>query len=481
MLSRERKGRILERSRDEATLSRARWLLADRTSRALSRGAGAAAPTLETGERLERISVPVGDLAPLHWLRGQRPGGRLYWAGREAGTEVAAVGIADLQESGVAESSAELHKRLAPLLDSAGPDARYYGGERFNPEAGTAEEWSAFGAHRFVLPRFELHRKDGASRLVCNLVLPRDVELRDEILEQIEDLELSPVAAMGGLPRPISRSDAPDRAGWRQNVERALESFVEGKMDKVVLARRAEFGFEEILDPALLVESLKSATPGCFHFFIEPEEGTAFVGASPERLYRRDGSSIKSEAVAGTRPRGDSEADDDELREELLESEKDRMEHSYVRDSIRAELGALCSSLEVDERISEMKLTQRRHLVTGVRGTLREGISDADILEAMHPTPAVGGYPREEALHEIASLEPFDRGWWAGPVGWIGADGAEFAVGIRSGLVRGNRLALFSGAGIVGGSTPDGEWAEIEQKIGDFTRILGLEPDHSAR
>jgi menaquinone-specific isochorismate synthase len=104
------------------------------------------------------------------------------------------------------------------------------------------------------------------------------------------------------------------------------------------------------------------------------------------------------------------------------------------------------------------------------------------VLRALHPTPAVGGYPRGEALEEIQALEPFDRGWYAGPVGWIGAGGAEFAVGIRSGLVRGNRLTLFSGAGIVAGSVPESEWAEIEQKIGDFTRMFGLDPErHTPR
>jgi menaquinone-specific isochorismate synthase len=111
-----------------------------------------------------------------------------------------------------------------------------------------------------------------------------------------------------------------------------------------------------------------------------------------------------------------------------------------------------------------------------VRGTLQEGVSDAEVLDALHPTPAVGGYPRVEAFEEIRDLEPFDRGWYAGPVGWIGADSAEFAVGIRSGLVSGRKLSLFSGAGIVAGSTAEDEWTEIEQKIDDFTRIFGLDP-----
>ncbi|HEX2181466.1 MAG TPA: chorismate-binding protein, partial [Rubrobacteraceae bacterium] len=189
---------------------------------------------------------------------------------------------------------------------------------------------------------------------------------------------------------------------------------------------------------------------------------------------------IESEAVAGTRPRGASEADDAELRDDLLRSEKDKAEHEYVRVGIREALGPLCDELEVEDDVSEMKTKSRRHLVSRVHGVLREGVEDAEVLRALHPTPAVGGYPGEGALQEIRTAEPFDRGWYAGPVGWIGADAAEFAVGIRSGLVRGDSLALFSGAGIVEGSEPEAEWAEIEQKIGDFTGMFGFDPARRA-
>ena len=147
---------------------------------------------------------------------------------------------------------------------------------------------------------------------------------------------------------------------------------------------------------------------------------------------------------------------------------------------IREALEPLCEELEIEDRVSEMMLARGRHLRSKVRGTLRDGVTDAALLDAMHPTPAVGGHPRSEALEKIKALEPFDRGWYAGPVGWIGQEDSEFAVGIRSGLVRGRTLALFSGAGIVAGSVPDEEWAEIEQKIGDFTGMFGLEQGHAA-
>ena len=330
------------------------------------------------------------------------------------------------------------------------------------------------------MPRFELHTGETETTLVCNLVLPRDTDDASKIAQEIEDLSLPEGAHGAPLPAPVLREDSPDLRGWRENVERALAVFSEGRLGKVVLARRAEFGFCRDLDPTLLLESLKAATPGCFHFYAEPESGTAFLGASPERLFRRDRRMVESEAVAGTRPRGVSTAEDEGLRDALLHSAKDRVEHTYVSKGIREALQPLCEELEIEDHVSEMKLVRGRHLRSKVRGTLRDGVTDAALLDAMHPTPAVGGHPRNEALEQIQALEPFDRGWYAGPVGWIGAEGSEFAVGIRSGLLRGRTLALFSGAGIVAGSVPDEEWAEIEQKIGDFTGMFGLEQGHAA-
>ncbi|MDQ5812530.1 MAG: isochorismate synthase [Actinomycetota bacterium] len=478
MLSRDRRSPVGSWS-EETGSSRARWLLADRVSRTLSK---AGVPGLSLAEeRVVRIAVPAGRVNPFRWLGGQPLLPKLYWSGREDGLVVAAVGVADLQEGDVLEGTDALHKRLSSLLASGDPQLRYYGGMRFDPTQEASAEWAAFRAYRFVLPRFELLAGEGEATLVCNLVLPRDAGRHAEILDEIEHLSFPREASDAALPAPLSRTDAPDPQGWRSKVELALSAFSEGRLGKVVLARRVGFGFAEKVDASLLAERLREAAPGCFHFYVEPGEGVAFVGASPERLFRREGRSIQSEAVAGTRPRGASEADDAELRDELLRSEKDRSEHDYVRISVKESLEPLCDELEVEEDVSEMKLLGGRHLRSGVRGTLRKGATDAEVLHALHPTPAVGGYPRQEALEEILALEPFDRGWYAGPVGWIGANGSEFAVGIRSGLVRGNRLALFSGAGIVEGSVPEDEWEEIEQKIGDFLRVFGLEPGHLKR
>ena len=473
MLSREFTGPLKENDQTGA-----RWLLADRVGRMLAETE--LASFAGSHDRVVRLAVPAGRVDPFRWLQEQRTFPKTYWSGREEWGGVAAVGAADVREAGVSEGAASLPKLLASAPDSGDTGARYYGGMRFDPLGKPDEEWEAFGAYRFVLPRFELHTGDAEVTLICNLVLPRDSHNTQEILEQIEDLSLPEGASNASLPIPVSRTDSPALPGWRENIEGALHAFSEGRLGKIVLARRAEIRFDGHLDPALLLESLQAVTPGCFHFYAEPESGVAFLGASPERLLRRDGNIIVSEAVAGTRPRGVSSEDDEGLREDLLHSAKDLSEHSYVRVGIRESLAPLCGELEIEEDLSDMKLARGRHLRAKVRGTLLEGVTDAALLQALHPTPAVGGYPRGEALGEIRQLEPFDRGWYAGPVGWIGAEASEFAVGLRSGLVRGRTLALFSGAGIVVGSVPDEEWAEIEQKIGDFTGVFGLEQGNAA-
>jgi menaquinone-specific isochorismate synthase len=479
LLSRERAGSIGAGAPDGV-----RWVLADRVAHALS--AVGTQTAIGAGERVVRLAVPVGAVNPFRWLREQPFFPKLYWSGREDGAGVAAVGAADVQEGDASESADALRKHVASLLVSDVSGARYYGGLRFDPSREPDEEWAAFGAYRFVLPRFELHCEEGEATLVCNLVLPRDADRSEEIVEEIEGLvfpqdDAPDGARYGALPAPVSRKDGPGLRGWRANVGRALRLFREDRLGKVVLARRAELGFAAALDPTLLTEELESATPGCFHFYVEPESGVAFLGASPELLFRREGRSVQSEAVAGTRPRGASATDDEGLRDELLHSEKDLSEHAFVRIGIEEALGPLCEEIEVEGGVSEMKLARGRHLRSRVRGTLRDGVTDAALLDALHPTPAVGGHPRGEALGEIRALEPFDRGLYAGPIGWIGAEASEFAVGIRSGLVRGRALALFSGAGIVAGSVPNEEWVEIEQKIGDFTRMFGLEQGQDER
>ncbi len=448
---------------------RLRRMLAGEVSRLLR---GSAFST----SRYAQVTIPLGAADPLQWLHRQSGAWKVFWAGRESDEVIAAFGIAEVYEGASAERLEASLRELETALASSPAPLRYYGGVRFDSAKAPEAVWQPFGAFRFILPRFELRVTRGETSLNVNLSLPADRGRCADILAQVEALQFAGQPLGGALPVPISRKDDPGRGIWMQRVAQALAAFSATDLEKVVLARRVIFGFSEEIDPLLLLKHLQAATPGCFHFAIQPNPSAAFIGASPERLFRRTDRFLVSEAVAGTGLRGASVTADRRLRDQLLLSEKDHREHEYVRLSIQESLTPLCNVLHVDSEPSDMMLAKGRHLYSGIRGKLRDDVTDADVLQALHPTPAVGGYPTGKGVQAIRELEAFDRGWYAGAVGWIARDAAEFAVAIRSGLVCGSTLSLYSGAGIVPGSVPEAEWDEIEQKIGDFIGVLDLDP-----
>lgn len=432
--------------------------------------------------RAVRVQVDLPRaVEPLVWLRAQAQEAATYWSARNEQTAVATLGTADVVASTDGPLSDDhLRRELGRRLQRTEAPVRYYGGLRFDAtypkaENGLEAPWAAFGTSRFILPRFELRTGEDGTTLACNLLLPRDTGREGRVIEQVRTLVFPADDPSASLPAPLGRTDVPDQQGWTRMVRWALDAIDDRALDKVVLARRVALDLGTALDPFRVLQHLKRATPRCFHFAVRPAAGAAtFIGASPERLFRRTDDQVESEAVAGTRPRGDTPEADAALRDELLESPKERREHAFVQEAIRERLDGLCTAVDAPDTPSDLALARGRHLHAPLTGTLRPGTTTLDLLDALHPTPAVGGVPTDAALAAIRSQEPFDRGWYAGPVGWIGADAAEFAVAIRSGLVEDSRLALFSGAGIVDGSVPEQEWAEIEQKIGDFASVLGL-------
>lgn len=432
--------------------------------------------------RITQITVPIEPADPLQWMMAQSASAQFYWSDRDNTSTIAAIGAADVITAHREPfDSAQLQERLDERFAQMEASARYVGGVQFDPRPvpdRSASVWSDFGTMRFVLPRLQLQVDgNGDATLACNLVLPRDQERRVRLIQHIRELSWPAEFGTDGLPHPVGRLDAPRREEWIDIVASALDAIERNAIEKVVLARQTTFEMEASLHPIVLMRLLQSATPGCFHYLIQPTSGSAFLGASPERLFRLDQQRLWTEAIAGTRSRGDSAQADAALRDELLESEKDRREHAFVQSAIREALDPMAVSVEQNGEAEEMKLARGRHLRSRLKAELREDVAPIEVLDALHPTPAVGGVPTDAALAAIRQYEPFDRGWYAGPVGWIGPEAADFAVAIRSGLVRDNRLALFSGAGIVDGSEPASEWEEIEQKIQDFLAVLSGSAD----
>lgn len=286
-----------------------------------------------------------------------------------------------------------------------------------------------------------------------------------------ETIETRWASANGGegiataAPREPASTPAWDRAAWIEAVRLTLERIRDGGCSKAVLARSVELGLDRGTDPIDIVESLRSAYPTCYRFLIADGNGNAFLGASPERLVRLVGSEISSEAVAGTQ-RCEPGDDESALARSLAGNGKDRSEHAIVVHHLLETLRPLCDSLRAPENPEVMRLLHLLHLRTPVRGRAHDGTHILDLLARLHPTPAIAGWPRREALAWIDHVEPCDRGWYAGPMGWLNRTGeGDFAVGIRSLAIRGRRVRIFAGAGIVEGSDPELEWNETELKM----------------
>lgn len=426
-----------------------------------------------------RLEEPVCGYDPLLWLQWQDVSPRIYWSDRQGCFESAGIGLADQIKCHKGVDGGIRFARIKNALGDHAGKAKYYGGMRFNSKTDVVDRhWRDYGSCLFILPQFELFTDTSGTFLACNIVLRRGQRPHHQfksVLEALDTLKMEGAASSENVKaRNIIRRDVPDKAEWLRNVEAVLDILRSGGAEKIVLGRSTLLSFVESLEPLGLMRKLKQIEPVAYHFYIQPGDDSAFMGATPERLYKRQADHIQSEAVAGTCIRGMTAEADRELGQELLNSDKDYREHICVRDNLRSQLRQCCRYLEAGD-IELLQQARVQHLYSYIHGHLQQNVSDWDLLELLHPTPAVGGLPRDKALHDIEKLEPFDRGWYAGPVGWIGANMAEFAVGIRSGLINGKSLRLYAGAGVVEGSVPQSEWNEMETKISAFMTALGID------
>ncbi|MFF4417665.1 isochorismate synthase MenF [Streptosporangium sp. NPDC001559] len=248
---------------------------------------------------------------------------------------------------------------------------------------------------------------------------------------------------------------------WEHAVARAVARIRSGRLEKAVLARDLTAVAERAIDVRVLLARLTGRYPDCYAFSCD-----GLVGATPELLVRRTGETVESLVLAGTTPRGADEADDRRRGAALRASGKDRHEHTCAVDSVRAALAPLCSELNVPAEPELLVLPNVQHLASPVTGRLSAGASVLDVVAAMHPTAAVGGTPTRTALEVIRELEGMDRGGYAGPVGWIDAQGdGEWGIALRCARVDGSRARLFAGCGIMGDSVPAAELAEAQAKF----------------
>lgn len=260
-----------------------------------------------------------------------------------------------------------------------------------------------------------------------------------------------------------------DESVFKQAVTRALAEIAQGNLEKVVLARKVSASFGELINIEKTLLSLKSREPSSTVFAVVAP-GSTFIGASPELLVAREGPNVTSVPLAGTVRLTGVLADDETAVSGMVESSKENLEHRLVVDDVVASLTGMCGDVEAPADPEVICLRQVAHLATRLSASLvgdpETWPSALELAAALHPTPAVGGFPTESALELIRNVEPAGRGFYAGPVGWVDADGdGEFVIGIRSAEVRGASASVYAGAGIVAGSDPSEELAETTVKL----------------
>ncbi len=324
----------------------------------------------------------------------------------------------------------------------------------------------AFGAFTFDAS------SDGSVLIVPRVILGRDGQGLAWLTTVTEPGEAPPAAWPATEPELTGPGELRWSEGslpgprWEQAVAEAVAAIKAGSLRKVVLARDVFATAAEAIDARVLLRRLARRYPDCFTFACD-----GMVGATPELLVSRDGRRVSALVLGGTLPRGADPAEDQALGEELLASAKNHEEHAYAVDSIREALEPLCETLDVDARPALLKFPNLQHLGTHVRGILTGGNqlppqSALALAAAVHPPAAVCGTPAGTALELIRELEHMDRERYAGPVGWVDADGnGEWGIAIRSGQLTGNTARLFAGCGIVAGSEPAAELAETLVKL----------------
>jgi len=443
--------------------------------------------------QLVSISIKVPALDPLTVLATiyeagerhfyvERPSENLAIAGAEAVLEFNASGPGRFEavQDFIDQTLAAAIIVGGQALPFSGP--HFFTAFSFFNEVGPGEP---FGSATVFVPRWQVAtRGAGESRrsvAVANLLLAEDSDVEADCEkiwrahQRFQGLskEASRVTPDSETDQTVTVSDLGGAAHYVNAVRSAVGRIRAGEFEKIVLAWAKDLHAAEPLHPMQALHRLRQRFEQCYAFSLANSAGQSFIGASPERLLRVHGGLLKTEALAGSAPRGATPEEDLTLGDGLLRNDKQRHEQRLVLDAIVRRLAPLGLQLEFDNVPQLRRLDNVQHLHTPIRAALPVGVRALDVLSRLHPTPAVGGVPQAAACAGIRAIEHFPRGLYAGALGWVDSRGnAEFFVGLRSALIEGNNARLYAGAGIVAASVPEEELAETELKFAAMERAL---------
>lgn len=355
----------------------------------------------------------------------------------------------------------------------------FVGGIKF-PSQKTESLWNDFEFAKWSIPQILLFRKGMKHKIVINVF---GNELNDKstwdyiesILSTENQPELEITVEEESQIKILSNRTNSDFTQWSVQVESALEKFSHQKLKKVVLARSNEIEFNLAPNIFSQLQQLEFNYENCITFAYK-SGGSIFFGATPEKLFTINDGFVETDALAGSIERGINVDKDHVLELRLLEDNKNLTEHKSVVDFLLNRLTPFTEKILFDSQPTIKKYSNIQHLYSQIRGKLKTGVTTFSLLEKLYPTPAVCGFPSEDALKTINEIEAFDRGLYSGTIGWFNLNGSsEFAVGIRSALLCGNTLHAFAGCGIVSGSDPLSEFNETELKLKPIFNLFAHE------
>jgi menaquinone-specific isochorismate synthase len=465
-----------------ATLTTTGWLDEDAARRLQARLAAALrrARSARSGGLVSVTTVLGGDVDPSAVVAASRRPDEPWFCFEQPdrdGAALAALGRVLALEAEGADRFARVAERwravardaLADETDGPGGSGLVaLGGFAFAPGGGGSPTWAGFAPASMIVPEVSLARRAGETRLTVNVAIGADDAPHaalERVGRRLAELRIAPLPLLD--PVPVGRYDVVSPmppAHYEEAVARAVQRIADHEFEKVVLAREVEVHAPVAHDPAAVLGLLRQAFPTSFTYAVGRGDAT-FIGATPELLIRREGQRASTVALAGSTRRSADPAVDDHLGEQLLRSDKDREENAIVARRIARTLKPLSVWVTAAGEPVVVKVANIQHLAAPIRAQLATPLGAVELAGRLHPTPAVGAEPAS-ALSVIPALEGFDRGWYAGPVGWTDASGdGEFCVALRCALLRGPVARCYAGCGIVRDSDPSAELAETEVKL----------------